>query len=89
MISDTSAGAPGAYFPKTPPLKSGDAPDDGPDDGAVSSASEGAELPDGAVSSASDGADFPVPPHLTAFLQEPDTFWHQRPSKAAILEMSQ
>ena len=44
---------------------------------------------DGAASSASDGAYLPVPPRMTAFLQEPDTCFHKRPSLASILEMRQ
>ena len=56
------------------------------DDGFGQGPDDGAE-PENA--SASEGASFPVTPRMTAFLQDPDTFLHQRPSLATIDEMRQ
>ncbi len=50
----------------------------GPDDGARQE-----------NASSSEGASFPVTPRMTAFMQDPDTLFHQRPSLATIDEMRQ
>ena len=88
---DTSAGAPGAYTPNTTPPHSGEparaeADYSSTDDGFGEGPDDGAE-PENA--SASEIASFVGGPRMTAALQEPVTFFHQRPSLATIVEMCQ